>query len=171
MWCTGTIWIPSPDASRILYLDPAGSGSGASLTWAGFQMVTESCFVTCFFKEISAWTIERTRDGLETEADLMVRDCWHYICCRFNYLTLLYGYLVMMMQQENHQSGDWVARRWHILCSICFHSFGALAKDVRFHCITSQPASVSWNVLYWHFRQPSNKLAEIWLGVRNGPIR
>ena len=56
----------------------------------------------------------------------------------------------------HHRNGDRAARRPHIVCSICVRSFGALAKEICtiVHCITSQPANASWNVLYWHFRQP-----------------
>ena len=31
----------------------------------------------------------------------------------------------------HHHNGDHAARRPHISCSICFHSFGALVKSVR----------------------------------------
>ena len=34
-------------------------------------------------------------------------------------------------RQGHHHNGDWATRRPHILCSICFHSFAALAKAVR----------------------------------------
>ena len=50
--------------------------------------------------------------------------------------------------QGHHHNGDQAARRPHILCSICFHSSGALAKAVTIvHCITSHPANKGiWSI-------------------------
>ena len=41
------------------------------------------------------------------------------------------NFLVVIEKQDQHHNSDRAARRKHILCSICGHSFGALAKDVR----------------------------------------
>ena len=49
--------------------------------------------------------------------------------------------------QGHHHNGDHAARRPHILCSICVHSFGALIKAVRLF-VTSQPANVLSLVLH-----------------------
>ena len=42
------------------------------------------------------------------------------------------------MEQGHHHNDDQAARRPHILCSICVHSFGALAKAV--HCVLYKAA-------------------------------
>ena len=41
-------------------------------------------------------------------------------------------------QQGHHHNGDQAAQRPHILCSICVHSFGALAKAVRLLTVSLQ---------------------------------
>ena len=40
-------------------------------------------------------------------------------------------YLIIQIKQGHHHYGDQAARRPHILCSICLHSFGALVKAER----------------------------------------
>ena len=62
-------------------------------------------------------------------------------------------------------NGDRAIRRPHILCSICGHSLGALAKAVGWLFIASLPNFS--NVLHWHFRQPSTG----WLKFEWGTFR
>ena len=57
-------------------------------------------------------------------------------------------------KQVHHHNGDQTAWQPHILCSVSFHSFGALESCTIVHCITSQPANVSQYAPYWQFRQP-----------------
>ena len=39
------------------------------------------------------------------------------------------------------------------------------------HCITSQPANISWIVLYWHFRQPPTGWMKFERGTFRPPVR
>ena len=59
-------------------------------------------------------------------------------------------------KQVHHHNVDQAARRPHILCSICIHSFGALAKAVRLFMVSLQSSQMCSICIF-----VPNRLAEI----------
>ena len=60
-----------------------------------------------------------------------------------------------------NRSGDQTIRRPHMLCSICVHSFGTLAKAVRLF-ITSEPKNVLSPTVWLQFYQDTFRTPVFW---------
>ena len=62
---------------------------------------------------------------------------------------------LFLKQQGYHHNASQAARRPHILCSICIHSFGACGKAVGLFRAYIQSLLSNSNVIHLHFRRSS----------------
>ena len=66
-------------------------------------------------------------------------------------------------KQGDHHNGDRAARQPHVLCSICFHSYGALVKAVLLFILSLHNQCIL-KCVRLTFSTTANRLAEIWRG-------
>ena len=112
---------------------------------------------------IISWEMSKigsTKISLTQHFDLISRSrsqtsFWHFI-------ILLPRRGLPQHQQGHHHNGDRATWRSHILCSICFYSFGASAKlyDCSLHHFTTTQCILKCVQLT--FSATYNWLAEIW---------
>ena len=118
---------------------------------------------------IALWT-RRTKQTLIFRWFWARYKLFHYITCNdFSQVKVISDWF-WLEKQGHHHNGDWVARRPHILCSICFHSFEALGKT--YDCYSLHHFRASQCILkcvLLTLSSTSNRFAGIWKGNFSTP--